>query len=242
MKFSIITPCLNSEKKILSLIKSVNEQSYRNIEHLFIDGNSNDQTKKIILNHSKYGVFINQSSSGIYSAMNEGISKSTGDILIFIGSDDFFSDENVLKNVVDKFSNYIDIVFGNINYYDFTKKKYHWRSFKPGKYFERAYLNGWHAPHPAFFIKKKSIKSLYDISQEISADFKFMFYHQEILKLNSFYLNKNLTTAGIGGTSQNFKNIITGNKNIVKTLKNYYKFNFLIILLRRFLFKLKSTL
>ena len=122
MKISIITACLNSENKIMKLIDSVNNQTYKNIEHIFIDGHSNDKTKEIILNNSKYRVFINQFSSGIYAAMNEGISKSTGDILIFIGSDDFFSNENVLKNVVDKFSNSIDIVFGNINYYDFTKK------------------------------------------------------------------------------------------------------------------------
>ena len=242
MKFSIITACLNSEKTINKLIDSVNCQTYQNIEHIFIDGNSADKTKELIIKNSKYKVFIQQSSSGIYGAMNEGIENSNGDILVFIGSDDFFFNSKVLENVAEKFNDKTDIVYGNIQYYSFRRKKSHWRSFRPGEYYKNAYLKGWHAPHPAFFIKKKSIKFPYDLYKDISADFTFMFFHQEILKLKSIYLNQNLTIVGTGGTSQNFKNIFIGNRNIIKTIKIYYTINSLYFLLRRFIFKIKSTI
>ena len=50
MKLTIITVCLNSEKTIADTINSVNSQTYKNIEHIFIDGGSKDSTLKIIKN------------------------------------------------------------------------------------------------------------------------------------------------------------------------------------------------
>lgn len=44
MKFSIVTVCLNSEKTILATLNSVLTQSYKNIEHVIVDGGSTDKT------------------------------------------------------------------------------------------------------------------------------------------------------------------------------------------------------
>ena len=48
MKVSIITVCYNSSKTIYKTIESVNNQLYENIEHIFIDGLSSDNTCEII--------------------------------------------------------------------------------------------------------------------------------------------------------------------------------------------------
>ena len=53
LKVSIITVCYNSSKTILDTITSVNNQSYKNIEHVFIDGFSSDNTLEIIRSNSK---------------------------------------------------------------------------------------------------------------------------------------------------------------------------------------------
>ena len=47
-KVSIITVCYNSQSTILDTIKSVNNQNYKFIEHIFIDGKSEDNTVDII--------------------------------------------------------------------------------------------------------------------------------------------------------------------------------------------------
>ena len=47
MKLTIITVCLNSEKTIADTINSVNSQTYKDIEHIFVDGGSKDKTLKI---------------------------------------------------------------------------------------------------------------------------------------------------------------------------------------------------
>ena len=51
MKLSIITVCYNSEKTILDTINSVNSQTYKNIEHVFVDGGSTDNTISLIKNN-----------------------------------------------------------------------------------------------------------------------------------------------------------------------------------------------
>ena len=48
MKVSIITACYNSSATILDCIESVNNQTYLDIEHIFIDGLSSDKTIDII--------------------------------------------------------------------------------------------------------------------------------------------------------------------------------------------------
>lgn len=48
MKFSIITVCLNSEKTIIYTLNSILNQTYKNIEHIIIDGGSTDRTLDII--------------------------------------------------------------------------------------------------------------------------------------------------------------------------------------------------
>ena len=52
-KISIITPTLNSEKDIEACILSVANQSYKNIEHLIMDGLSTDKTLKIVKKYAK---------------------------------------------------------------------------------------------------------------------------------------------------------------------------------------------
>jgi glycosyltransferase involved in cell wall biosynthesis len=42
MKVSVITVCYNSANTILDTINSVNEQTYLDIEHIFVDGQSKD--------------------------------------------------------------------------------------------------------------------------------------------------------------------------------------------------------
>ena len=48
MKVSIITVCFNSSKTILETINSVNKQTFLDIEHIFVDGLSSDNTLDII--------------------------------------------------------------------------------------------------------------------------------------------------------------------------------------------------
>ncbi len=117
MKVSVITVSYNSSSTIGDTIESVNNQIYKDVEHIFIDGNSNDNTLEIIKSNSKTeNLVISEKDNGIYDAMNKGIDKSTGEIIFILNSDDIFFDNSVIKNVVSYFKNdnSLQLVYGHI--------------------------------------------------------------------------------------------------------------------------------
>ena len=76
MKISIVTITYNAEKVLQRTLDSVASQTYRNIEHLIIDGASTDgtleKTKDYRLRITDYAVrIVSEPDSGIYDAMNK---------------------------------------------------------------------------------------------------------------------------------------------------------------------------
>ena len=103
-KISIITVTKNSEKYLKKNIESVLTQSYKNYEHIIVDGNSSDKTIKIIKSYKNKIKYIrNINDKGLYHAMNVGIKKSKGDIIGILNSDDIYF-RNTLK-IVNKYFN-----------------------------------------------------------------------------------------------------------------------------------------
>ncbi|MCX5963686.1 MAG: glycosyltransferase family 2 protein [Cyanobacteria bacterium] len=100
MKISIITVCKNSELYIEESIKSVISQTYKDIEYIIIDGDSEDSTKQIVAKYSEYIThFISEPDNGLYGAMNKGIKIATGEFINFLNSDDYFYDDRVVEDV-----------------------------------------------------------------------------------------------------------------------------------------------
>ena len=92
-KITIITPTFNSAKTILANISSVKKQKYKNLEHIFIDNNSDDQTVNLIKKSSHKNIkIITEKDSGIYDAINKGIKLAEGEIISILHSDDIFYD------------------------------------------------------------------------------------------------------------------------------------------------------
>jgi len=92
LKFSIITPCYNSEEYLTEMIKSVLQQSYKNFELIIVNDGSTDNSLKTIELYQRLDsriILIDQKNSGKPSiARNAGIKKAQGDILCFLDSDD----------------------------------------------------------------------------------------------------------------------------------------------------------
>ncbi len=233
MKVSVITVTLNSSKTILQTINSVNNQTYQNIEHIFIDGKSRDKSIEIIKRHSsrKKKVFSGK-DKGIYDAMNKGIKISNGDIIIILNSDDVLSNKNTVSDIVSSFIRQkADIVYGNLV---IQKNNKIFRKWISGKFLKNSFLKGWSPPHPAFVAKKKVYKKFgfFNLEYSFAADIELMYRFMEQKNLISYYLNKNLVIMRHGGVSSNsLKNKIKQNIENIKILKrnNQFKyFNFFI--------------
>jgi glycosyltransferase involved in cell wall biosynthesis len=113
IKITVITVCLNSEKTLEKTIKSVLEQDYTNLEFIIIDGKSTDGTTDIIQRYeSKISYWCSEKDGGVYDAMNKGLNHSTGDVIAFLNSDDWY-EPGALKYVGEYFEkNKLDVLVG----------------------------------------------------------------------------------------------------------------------------------
>ena len=170
-KISVVTVTKNSEKFLEDCLVSVQNQSYKNYEHLIIDGNSNDNTIDIIKKH-KHGLayWTSENDKGLYDAMNKGINKCSGDIIGILNSDDIYY-EHTLKIVNDYFNENedLDFLFGSV----YKHKLLH--GYKPKKI---KWSFGFYTTHSVgFFIKRKAQfkVGLYNLKYKYSSDYD-LFY------------------------------------------------------------------
>jgi glycosyltransferase involved in cell wall biosynthesis len=221
MKISIIVPCFNSEKTIVSTLSSINSQNYKNYEVVIVDNLSDDQTIDLVKKFNfKNLKVIREKDKGIYDAFNKGISASTGEVIAHLNSDDFYCNSFVLGRVIENFSENTDAVYGNLIYVkenNIKKKTRYWKSsdFKKGSFFK-----GWSPPHPGFFFRKYLFEKYgkYNLDLGIPADTVFMYNLLEKQKIKSKYINIDLVIMREGGKSnQSLKQIILQNKTLLKS-------------------------
>jgi glycosyltransferase involved in cell wall biosynthesis len=89
---SIVTPVLDRVETIATCLNSVAAQSYRPIEHIVVDGGSTDGTLELIQQHRPSFPFrwISEPDSGMYDAINKGMSIAQGEVLAYLNSDDLY--------------------------------------------------------------------------------------------------------------------------------------------------------
>ena len=103
-KISIIIPVYNSEKYLDKLLESIISQTYKNYEIILIDDGSTDNSLQKIKSYEKENNFIKYLSiknSGPGVARKKGFEISTGDILIFVDSDDFIPNKKVFQRIIE---------------------------------------------------------------------------------------------------------------------------------------------
>lgn len=91
---SIIIPCYNCEKTVENTLKSVESQTYHNIEVILIDDGSQDRTLSKLYeykkNSSRKVVVIHQENGGVSLARNKGLELANGQYISFIDADDTY--------------------------------------------------------------------------------------------------------------------------------------------------------
>lgn len=205
MKISIITATYNSGKTILDTIKSVQTQTYKDIEHIIIDGNSQDNSLEKINKYKDSRIRIySESDNGIYDALNKGISRAQGDVIGFLHADDLFNDQNVLMDVVAEFQNdQVDGVYGDLVYVRRSNINRIVRYWQSCSYRKDLFKKGWMPPHTTLFLRRKIYDDAgnFDVSYKISADYDFM--SRIFLKryICTKYIPRILVKMRVGGVS-----------------------------------------
>lgn len=200
-KVSIVTISYNSEKHIEQCILSVINQSYKHKEYIIIDGGSTDDTLSIVNSYKDHiDYFISEPDKGISDAFNKGIRASTGDVIVFINSDD-----QLYANALDVFAKHynpiIEVYCGNVIL---------WNSVTNYKALGKAVMKWPHIPlnyrvwHQALYITKTAYEKygFYDVNLRYLMDMDLvmrMYQNGAVFK----EIPEVLAVFQLGGVSQN---------------------------------------
>lgn len=222
LKISIITVAYNAESSIEDTIKSVLSQSYSNIEYIIIDGKSSDNTLEICNKYSdKISKIVSEKDTGIYDAMNKGVALAQGDVVGILNADDFYADNFVIENIVEKFKKEaVDAVYADLVYVNGQETSKVTRTWISGVYEDGMFLKGWMPPHPTFFVKLSCYKEYGDYSLDLKtvADYELMLRMIHKYKIKLGYLNKIIVKMRVGGVSNaSLKNRIRAQRDAKKS-------------------------
>lgn len=193
-KFTIATVCYNAGSLLQRTIASVEAQDYPAIEHLIVDGNSQDETLAHIHHYQERNsrakvqhdiVCRSEPDEGLYDAMNKAIRLATGDYILFLNAGDKFHSSSTLSEIAAQVDAVVEeneldrhrrpaVLYGLTDLVDnegnFLRKR---RLSPPEKLTWRDFRNGMLVCHQAFFARLDlARKFLYDNeTYRFSADY-----------------------------------------------------------------------
>ena len=108
-KITVVTPSFNQADFLEETIDSVLSQNYPDLEYIIIDGGSKDGSVEIIKKYEKYlAYWISEPDKGHGNALNKGFSRSTGEIMGWLNSDDKYYPWT-FKTIAEIFTLYGDV-------------------------------------------------------------------------------------------------------------------------------------
>jgi len=233
VKISIITVVLNNAECIEECIKSVLDQTYKNIEYIVVDGGSTDGTVEIIKKYeNKIAKWISEPDRGIYDAMNKGIKLATGEIVGMLNSDDFYASNDVISTVVKEFQKKnVDSVFADLVFVKRDDINKIVRYYKSSNFSPKKFGYGWMPAHPTFFAKREVYEKygVFKLKYKIAADYELLLRFLGKYHISYSYIPKVFIKMRTGGQStKNFKSNWILNKEIISACaENGIKTNYL---------------
>lgn len=102
---SVITVCRNAEELVEPTMISVLGQTYADLEYVIVDGASSDATVAVIRAvcdryPARYTTVRSEPDAGMWDAMNKGIERATGDVIVHLHAGDRFVDDGTVARVM----------------------------------------------------------------------------------------------------------------------------------------------
>ncbi len=180
MKISVITVAYNCAEVVGRTLDSVARQTWPELEHLVVDGDSRDETLEVIASfadrHPRMR-WLSEPDEGIYPAMNKGIRRATGEVVAILNAGDWYTDPDYLARVVAAFRQNppAAAVYGDLLMTDPAARRLvrYWES---GPFDRSRFLRGWDLPHPALFVRRSVHLryGFYDTRLTLSADYELL--------------------------------------------------------------------
>lgn len=227
IKISIITPSFNSSSTIRSTMEAVKNQGYDNIEHIFIDSCSTDDTINIINDYREnvpYPVkVVSEKDNGIYDAMNKGIRMATGDLIGISNSDDWY-ENGAIKEVINAYQgNKYEVIYG-------MQRTYENDRIKDIVFYSHEFLLDQMICHPTCFVTRAIYedKGLFDLSFRSSADYDWMikrFFEKDVVFTPVYKVMANMRRGGMSNSNVGYRETLKLMKKYGRVSGFYCSFN-----------------
>lgn len=191
-KFTVVTVTYNAHTTLERTLQSVASQTYPNVEHLIVDGVSNDGTLSLIQEYAEDNsvcapeheiCFISEPDEGLYDAMNKAIDNANGDYLVFLNAGDKFHSSDTLSKLVEDLQSlslnadepecWPAVLYGETDLVDNEGKFLrHRRLQAPKKLTWRSFKDGMLVCHQSFYVRTDVAREFYyNMQYRFSADF-----------------------------------------------------------------------
>lgn len=213
---SIVTITYNAANEIGVTMKSVAQQSYKDFEHIIIDGASTDNTLEIARENATPMLRIySEKDKGLYDAMNKGLKKAKGKYILFLNAGDTFHGVDTLKEYAETCIADPDIIYSDTVIVDADRRVLGPRHLSvPEKLSYESFAQGMLVCHQAFMVKR-SLAPFYDTDYRFSADYDWTV---KCLKATDSSRCANLHTVGIDYLADG-----TTDKNKWKSLRERFR-------------------
>ncbi len=206
MKVSIVTTCRNREATIGNTVRSVMRQTFPDIEHILVDGASDDRTlQKIEECHSpRIATLISEKDRGCYEALNKGIRRATGDIVTWLHSDDIYFSDDVVAKVARIFEETgCDLFYADGLFVSHENPDWVIRDWISGTCSDKKISNGWLPLHTTVFVRRDVFDRFgyYDEDYVISSDTHWLLRVLYKTGIRVHYLHEYTVRMGYGGLS-----------------------------------------
>lgn len=185
LKITVATVTYNAESLIRRTIQSVEEQTYAHVEHIVIDGNSQDGTLELIHHYQERNsvaeipheiVCLSEPDNGLYDAMNKALDLATGDYILFLNAGDTLHSAATLAQiaaVASQGGQRAAVVYGHTDIVDAQGAFIRHRRLEPPERLTwKSFKSGMVVCHQAFFARADLAKRFrYDPRYRFSADF-----------------------------------------------------------------------
>ena len=202
---TVITVVFNGASTIEDTIQSVLNQTYSNIEYIIIDGGSNDGTVDILKQYEHaIDYWVSEKDSGLYDAMNKGITLASGTYIGMLNADDLFAGREVMQDYADRFcATNVDAIFSSLNIVEQGNIKKILRKYRIGRLGAWMLRIGVMPAHPTFYCKRSCLESAgpYNTSYRIAADFEMLVRLCVKQKISWEFLDKVSVVMRSGGVS-----------------------------------------
>lgn len=174
--FSIITITYNAAPCLPRTLDSLLGQTFRDIEHIIIDGASTDTTADIARAYADKAAWpvhiTSEPDDGLYYAMNKGLLQARGRYVLFLNAGDSLAQTDTLETIASIADGQPAVIYGRTDITDADGHFLHHRRLTPPeKLTWRSFLHGMLVCHQAFYARTDiARRTLYDTRYRYSAD------------------------------------------------------------------------